>query len=564
MDFLKHHKKLIIIAVIVIIAIAGVIFAKTRGNKVEYETYIVDRGEVVEVISATGSIAPSSKIELQPQVSGKVVEIPVEEGDEVKKGDLLIRLDAGDINAQIMAQQASLASAQATLAQYESGATTQELALAERAVETVQARLEASTVARDDAQDALANATSRGDAQLQSSVNTFRSDLEGAAQAADDGVNRLTDRVYTSAGFLSFTATNSQAQNDAIQTRVAAKASLSSIDAALASVNGDASVDNVRAQHDAMQPHLAIVKDHLEATVEVLKYSVGLDSATLATYQLNASTALSTLSAEMQALTSDDTNLELRLQLNEADVNTATAALNAAENAVATNEGLLAEAEASLELKRTGTRDEILAAQRAMVSAERARLAGLQNEWGKRRITAPVDGVVTQVSVEPGENVMSSQTIVMMNAVGNLEVIANISEIDIAKITVGDPVTIELDAFTAGEHWTGSVIAIQPAETVVDNIIFYETTILFDGEDERLRSGMTADLDIVTDRKDGVLRVPVRAVKPRNGDMYVEILNDRGLVEERDVEMGLESDDFAEILSGLEEGDEVIVYTTEL
>lgn len=563
MSFLKTHKKLVIISFIVIIAVAGFIYSRSGGNDVEYETYAVDRGEVVEVISATGSIAPSSKIELQPQVSGKVAEIPVREGDEVKKGDLLLRLDAGDINAQILAQQAALASAQATLAQYEAGATTQELALAERAIETAQARLDASINARDDAAAALANAQSRADAQLQSALNTFVSDLEDAAQASNDGVNRLTERAYTSAGFPSFTVTNSQAQSDAVQTRVSAKTSLPSIEAGLASVDGDASIDNVRAQYAAMRPHLETVKDHLEATVELLKYSVGLDSATLATYQLNANSALSALSTEMQALVNDDTNLGLRLQLNEADVNTATAALNAAENAVITNGGLLAEAEASLELKRTGTRDEIVAAQRAMVSAERARLAGLQNEWEKRRITAPVDGVVTRIAAEPGESVLSNQTVVMMNAAGNLEVIANISEIDIASLSIGDPVTIEVDAFTAGERWTGSVSAIQPAETVVDNVIFYKTTIRFDAEDDRLRSGMTADLDIETDRRDGALRVPIRSVKSGNGDAYVEILNDRGAPEERDIEVGLETDDFVEIISGLQEGDDVIVYTTE-
>ncbi len=563
MSLKKYNKKVVIAAVVGIIIVGGYLYARSRGAEVDYETYAVDRGEVVELISATGSIAPSSKIKLQPQVPGKVVDIPVEEGDEVEKGDVLIQLDAGDINAQILAQQAAVASAQAKLAQYESGATVQELAVAEKSVETARARLEASKVARDDAQAAYDNALTKAEAQLQSSLSTYQSDLEDAALAADDGVNRLTDPIYTTADFPVFTVSSSQAQSDATQSRALAKTSLPQIESAAAAVNGDASVENIRDQYETIRPLLATVRDHLEKTVNMLNYAVGVDSTTLATYRLNANTALSAVSASIQALANDDTSLDLRIQLNDSEINTALAALNTARNNVSTNEQLLAEAEASYDLTKTGTREEIISAQRALVTAERARLAGLQNDWEKRRITAPVDGIVTLVAVEPGENVMSSQTIVMMNAKGNLEVIANISEIDIAKVSIGDPVTIGVDAFSADEIWTGIVTAIQPAETVVDNVIFYETTIRFDAEDERLRSGMTADLDIETMRKEGVLRVPVRAVKTDNGDMYVEVLNDRGVVEEKTVEVGLETEDFAEIQSGLREGENVVVYTTQ-
>jgi RND family efflux transporter MFP subunit len=564
MTLTKKNKRIIIGSIIGIVLIGGYLAVKSSEDKFEYETYKADLGQVVEVISATGSIAPSSKIKLQPQVPGKVVNIPVEEGDEVSKGDLLIQLDVGDINAQILAQQAALASAQAKLAQYESGATQQELAVAQRAVETSRSRLEASKVARDDAQAAYDTAVLKADAQLQSNLFTFKSDLEDAAIAAEDGVNRLTDALYTAAGFPSFTVTNSQVQSNAVNSRGAALSSLTPINEAYASVNGDISSDNIRAQYVVMLPHLKIVKGHLEDSVQMLNSAVGVSSTTLATYQLNANSALSALSTAMQSLANDNTSLALREQLNDSDINTALASLNTAKNNVTTNEGLLAEAQASLDLTSIGTREEIVSAQRAVVSAERARLAGLQNDWEKRRINAPVDGVVTLVAAEPGENVSTTQTVVMMNAKGNLEVVANISEIDIAKISIGDAVTIELDAFTAGEQWTGSVVAIQPAETVVDNVIFYETTIRFDSEDTRLRSGMTADLDIETDRKESVLRVPVRAVKPSNGDMYVEILNNRGVVEERIVEVGLETDDYAEIFSGIDEGDEIIVYTTEL
>ncbi|MBU1916289.1 efflux RND transporter periplasmic adaptor subunit, partial [Patescibacteria group bacterium] len=283
-----------------------------------------------------------------------------------------------------------------------------------------------------------------------------------------------------------------------------------------------------------------------------------------------ANTALSAVSTSLQALSNDRTNLNLQLRLNETDVISAEiavanarTALNAASNAVKTNENLLSEAEASLTLKRTGMRDEVVAAQRAVVSAENARLIGFQNEYQKRRIIAPVDGTITLVSAEVGESLTPNQTVILLNAKGNLEVKANISEIDIAHLSIGDSVGITLDAFGSIEQWTGTVVAIQPAETVVDNVIFYETTIRFDSEDERLRSGMTANLDIETDRRDGVLRAPVRALHQQNGDVYIEILDDRNTVKEVKVTVGLESDDYAEIVTGLQAGDAVVVFSSE-
>ncbi|HCC22454.1 TPA: hypothetical protein DEP86_03560, partial [Candidatus Uhrbacteria bacterium] len=69
MNFRKHRKKLIIGLVIAAALIILVMIMLGRKPQVEFETYTVDHGDVVEIISATGSIAPSSKIQLQPEVA---------------------------------------------------------------------------------------------------------------------------------------------------------------------------------------------------------------------------------------------------------------------------------------------------------------------------------------------------------------------------------------------------------------------------------------------------------------------------------------------------------------
>ena len=125
-------------------------------------------------------------------------------------------------------------------------------------------------------------------------------------------------------------------------------------------------------------------------------------------------------------------------------------------------------------------------------------------------------------------------------------------------MAVGQKVDITLDAFPRSEHWTGTVSKIFPAEKVVEGVIFYETKVVFDNEDPRLKSGMTANLAIEVDRAENVLVVPLRALIQREGEDYIRILENEEPVE-RPVSIGAENSTHAELISGAEEGELVIV-----
>src|SRR5690606_2923041 len=150
-------------------------------------------------------------------------------------------------------------------------------------------------------------------------------------------------------------------------------------------------VDNIHAQYAVVAPKLAIVLDHVEATVDVLDYSANLPDATLATYKANASMAVPDVAGAVTARAADNSDLDPRARLTEAGLTAADIAvaeaeanLNSAERNVTTSESSLAEAQASLDLKKAGVRPESITAQRAAVSAELAKLEGLQNEKDKR------------------------------------------------------------------------------------------------------------------------------------------------------------------------------------
>lgn len=572
----KSRKIKIISAVVGIAVAVGIGVSVTRKPKVAYETEVVGKGTVVREVSVTGSIAPSKKISLQPEVGGKVAKVAAVEGADVKAGDVLIELDTRDVAAKVASQRAAADSARARLAELVAGATPQELALAETALATASSKRDSAIAAKADAQTSLenaktnyANVVAKAASLMSGKLDAFLLDYEKADADARDAVERLAGPMYTSSGLLTFSTLNASVEQEAVSTRTDAKARLTELTAAVAAIKAAGTAEAALNSYAVVAADLSSVKKHLEASREVLNYASGLSSATLSTYQTNVGAALSSINLVIQTLSADKSNVDLQQKLNASEVTSAQisvsnaqAALSSATYAVDTSEKALAQAKADLDLKKTGNRAEVIAAQRARVAAEDAALAGLVAELGKRTIVAPLDAVVTEVTTEPGESVQPSQVVVTLNAKGKFEIVSNVSEVDIASVAIGQPVSVTLDAFPTVEKWTGKVVTVNPAEKVVEGVIFYETKIVFDQEDPRLKSGMTANLDIETGRRENALRVPLRAIRTKPGRSYVELLVS-GAPQERGVKIGIENSQYAEVLEGLSEGETVIVATSE-
>jgi len=100
---------------------------------------------------------------------------------------------------------------------------------------------------------------------------------------------------------------------------------------------------------------------------------------------------------------------------------------------------------------------------------------------------------------------------VLSNA--KFEIEANVSENEIAEVSLADPVAITLDVLGPSEKFSGRIIKIDPAETIVSGVVYYKVTSVFDVEDVKIKSGMTANLDIQTDKKENVLYLPYYVVK---------------------------------------------------
>src|SRR6476620_6931620 len=133
-------------------------------------------------------------------------------------------------------------------------------------------------------------------------------------------------------------------------------------------------------------------------------------------------------------------------------------------------------------------------------------------------ITAPIDGIVIQRSVEPGQTVnagMSAPTLYILAAdLTKMQVNANIDEADVGRMRPGQNVTFRVDAFP-NDTFTGAVEQVRLQPTTVQNVVTYQTVIAVPNPQLKLKPGMTANVSIEIARKSNVLRVPAAATRFR-------------------------------------------------
>ncbi len=133
-------------------------------------------------------------------------------------------------------------------------------------------------------------------------------------------------------------------------------------------------------------------------------------------------------------------------------------------------------------------------------------------------ITAPIDGIVIQRAVEPGQTVnagMSAPTLYILAAdLTQMQVNANIDEADVGSMRPGQRVTFRVDAFP-NDTFTGTVQQVRLQPTTVQNVVTYQTVIEVPNQQYKLKPGMTANVTIEIARKSNVLRLPAAATRFR-------------------------------------------------
>ena len=218
----------------------------------------------------------------------------------------------------------------------------------------------------------------------------------------------------------------------------------------------------------------------------------------------------------------------------------------------------LAQAKAQLERLGKAPTAEDLAIAEAQVEQSRLSLEQAKLRLADAILTAPFSGTVLAANVQVGELVGAATPLIVLADMGSYHVETSIDEADIGRIQIGQDATIALDAFPNAEL-RGKVTHIDLLGRVAQGVVSYAVEVEILPTDTPLRASMTAVVDVVVDRKEGVWVVPNRAVKrDARGKYFVEVMSENKL-QQRFVTTGLGNDLVTEIVDGLDEGDQVVV-----
>lgn len=466
-------------------------------SSAKQDTLVVHSGNFLQQISVSGSVKASQDVDLAFSQGGRIGSVSAVVGRGVSVGEVLAEVENGDIRAQVLQKQASLESAQAKLATLQAGTRPEELAQAQAAV------------AQD--QTAVLNA-----------INT-------AYTVVDDAIHNKTDEIFSNPRTLpqlNFSISNAQLKTN-IET---GRTSLEPVLVAWQQKINVSSAADLTASVALAQQNLAIVSQHLILVNNALNSSLSTPSVSQAT---------------------------LNTYTNDAGV--ARANVNGTIAALATAVSVLDGATRSLTVKQAGTTQTDIDAQSALVKGAQADLANMKAQLGKTLIVAPFSGVVTKVDAKVGQTAGANTALISLISVGTYQIESYVPEVNIALVKVGDRATVTLDAYGTSVLFDAQLISIDPASQIRDGVSTYRSILQFKKVDSRIRAGMTANVVITTDERQGIISVPQKIVQTEGGISYVFVKENEKSTKRTVTTGSLSSLGTIEITSGLKDGDIVVL-----
>ena len=234
---------------------------------------------------------------------------------------------------------------------------------------------------------------------------------------------------------------------------------------------------------------------------------------------------------------------------------------------IAGAESGVVQAEAALERLKRGVAQEDLDILKAQVDQADIAVRQAQLALGNTELVASIDGVVSSINIRANEMPTPGLPAIALTDTSDFHVELNVDEIDIAQLALGQPVLVTVDALEDVEL-AGNVSKIDPVAgsgglTPGNTIVTYRVTIAIDSTDVQLRPSLTAAVSITTDEARDVVILPNRVIRldRQTGQPYVEVIED-GIPQRVDIVIGLRNEQFSEIVSGIEIGDELAVRRT--
>ncbi|MDE2019593.1 MAG: efflux RND transporter periplasmic adaptor subunit [Patescibacteria group bacterium] len=482
------------------------------GNKSQYQTVAVKRGSITEIVSVTGNTTPLQSLDLSFQTAGVIAAVYKEVGAATAPGDVIAKLDTSDLETQLAQAQANVDQQSAALKKLQAGPTPQNIAVSQTALTA--------------AEQTLAN-TYLG------VPNT----LAGAYADANDAIrNQLADffsQSETNNPQLTFGVTDSQLANNIVLERIRVSEALDAWQTELQTLLATAPTSTLDTALQNAVAYLQKIKSLAIDSGTAVINAINLSATTASAYKTDATTALT-------------------------DVNTALTNVTTAIQNIASEKASVAQSQAALNLTLAGSTQDDIDAQQAQVEQAQANLQNIQVKIAQASLVSPISGTITTQNAKVGQVAVIGTPVTSIISNNNLEVDADVPEVDIGKVQIGNPVDITLNAFP-GETFTGKVFYINPGQTVINGVVDYLVKVSFDKLDPRMKAGLTADLDIKTQTDRNALILPQYAVIQNTSGTFVEVLSSSGTPQQIPVTLGIQDQSGnVEIASGVTEGEQVV------
>ena len=524
--YVIEHKIVSIIILAVILLLGYWIYGKitnTTGDT-RYLTTKAEKGTVVASVSGSGQVSSLNQVDIKAKVSGDAIYVVAQSGQKVARGTLIAELDNADTKKSVRDAEISLQSAQISL-------------------------------------DKL---------RLQNSNENMNADL---AKAYDDGFNTVSNVFLDLPGIMTglhdmFFKTNpttgqwnidwyeGQARNeDSEQARIFKQNFVNSYNKAKTAY--DAGFDNyktVSRTSDSVTIETLITQTYnttkliSDAIKNANNYIDFIDSSIQAkNLNTDIPTIITTHKASLSSYTSK-TNTHLLNLLGS------TTSIKSYKDAFPNSSLDIQSSELSIKQKENALQD-------------------AKDKLADYFIRAPFAGTLASVNIKKTDSISAGTIVATLVTKTQLAEIS-LNEVDVAKIKLGQKTTLTFDAVP--ELTISGVVAdINTIGTVSQGVVTYIVKISFDTQDERIKPGMSVGAAIITDIKQDVLVVPNSSIKSQAGTNYVEsfdkplMLPTDGLIgsvskitpKKIPVEVGLSNDSESEIISGINEGDEIVTRT---
>ena len=541
-----------------------VLAACTAGRSPVASTVPVERATITNEVTASGSVSAATSQNLGFAKGGRLTSLRVKVGEQVRAGQVLATVDSYALRQVLKQQEANLAAQQAAL----------DRIIANPAVSGARATLSQSKVILTATQRQVRAVGVADD----SAITRARAQLRAARRAkqkADDAVEAARDACKVS---------DPPPATSARTTPASARATPTSP----ATPTAPPTPTRTPTPSARPTPSAPAIPTAPATPTAPVSPTAPAASAAAAACASQVAMARSAQASAEQGVEAAKTTLAAAEQKKKADAAAGQVSVETSRQSVVASQNALNAASAD--------RPHAIDQQRALVTGAAALVRSARRDVVDGTLTAPADGVVSAINGVPGEYLSPSSgttalapgsraaipgsaaaggaaaaaatgttatrpggsAFLVLSSANSFQVVIPFEESDAAEIAPDQRVSVRFDAIPDLTE-TGTVVAIAPSATAISGVISYYVTIDLDIPDPALRDGQTAHAAVVIDERENVLSVPNAAVR-RQGDMAIVVVVDPdGNQHIVTIQTGIVGPDRTEVLSGLSEGQRVVV-----